>query len=152
MAKNTLDGKRKLVSPSHIIGVGASAGGMEAIHDLFEYMPGNTGFSFVVIQHLSPDHKSLMGELLAKHTSMQVREATEDMVIEPDCIYVIPNNKFLTIRKGRLQLDEKLKSRLPALQARQVMVTHMNPTVLARVDELRQAGVLVAEDGLVHPF
>ena len=70
---------------------------MEAIHDLFDYMPANTGFSFVVIQHLSPDHKSLMAELLSKHTAMRVLEATNDMLIEPDCIYVIPNKKLITI-------------------------------------------------------
>ncbi len=90
MAKNPLAKKRKLLSsskitpPTHIIGIGASAGGMEAIHDLFDYMPVNTGFSFVVIQHLSPDHKSLMAELLAKHTAMQVREATQNMPLESD--------------------------------------------------------------------
>ena len=113
MAKNTLASERKSVSPSHIIGIGASAGGMEAIHDLFDYMPVNTGFSFVVVQHLSPDHKSLMGELLSKHTTMQVREASENMVIEPDSIYVIPNKKLISISKGRLQLGEKVKSRSP---------------------------------------
>ena len=68
MAKNTLARERKIVSPSYIVGIGASAGGMEAIHDFFDYMPTNTGFSFVVVQHLSPDHKSLMAELLSKHT------------------------------------------------------------------------------------
>ena len=113
MAKNTLASKRKFVSPSHIIGIGASAGGMEAIHDLFDYMPVNTGFSFVVVQHLSPDHKSLMAELLSKHTEMQVREASENMMIEPDSIYVIPNKKLISISKGRLQLDEKVKSKSP---------------------------------------
>lgn len=113
MAKNTLDGKREANSLSYVIGIGASAGGMEAIHDLFEYMPANTGFSFVVVQHLSPDHKSLTAELLAKHTPMRVREAVADMAIEPDNIYVIPNKSLITIRKGKLQLHEKLKSRVP---------------------------------------
>jgi two-component system, chemotaxis family, CheB/CheR fusion protein len=113
MTKNTLADKRNFDSPTHIIGIGASAGGMEAIHDLFDYMPVNTGFSFVVVQHLSPEHKSLMGELLAKHTAMRVREASEHMALEPDNIYVIPNNKFISVSGGRLQLDEKLKSRSP---------------------------------------
>ena len=54
-----------------------------------------------------------MAELLSKHTTMQVREASENMVIEPDSIYVIPNKKLISISKGRLQLDEKLKSRTP---------------------------------------
>jgi two-component system, chemotaxis family, CheB/CheR fusion protein len=113
MAKSTLARKRKLISPTHIIGIGASAGGMEAIHDLFDNMPANTGFSFVVVQHLSPDHKSLMAELLSKHTAMQVREASHNIAVEPDCIYVIPTKKLISIRNGRLQLDEKVKSRAP---------------------------------------
>jgi len=97
----------------YIIGIGASAGGLEAIHDLFDYMPQNTGFSFVVIQHLSPDYKSLMAELLSRHTQMQVCEAEEGMAVEPNCIYVIPSKKLLTIRKGHLRLAEKLKSKFP---------------------------------------
>lgn len=96
-----------------IVGVGASAGGMEAIHDLFDYMPANTGFAFVVIQHLSPDHKSLLAELLSKHTDMEVQEAGEGIEVRAGCIYVIPSKKLITIRDGKLYLDEKLKSRLP---------------------------------------
>ncbi|MBL0743162.1 chemotaxis protein CheB [Chryseolinea lacunae] len=108
MAKNTSDS----VAPAakhRVVGIGASAGGLEAIHDLFDYLPSNTGFSFIVIQHLSPDHKSLMGELLSKHTDMQVHEATEDTAIEPDCIYVIPSKKLMTINAGRLHLVDKLR-------------------------------------------
>jgi two-component system CheB/CheR fusion protein len=96
-----------------IVGVGASAGGMEAIHDVFDYMPRETGFAFVVIQHLSPDHKSLMAELLSKHTDMKVYEAQDGMEIKPDCTYVIPSKKLITVRNDTLYLDEKLKSRLP---------------------------------------
>src|SRR5688500_14332191 len=113
MAKKTLERKRKLVPPSHIIGIGASAGGMEAIHDLFDYMPINTGFSFVVVQHLSPDYKSLMAELLSKHTEMEVKEAVHNMPIEPNCIYVITSKKLISVANGKLKLDEKLKSRAP---------------------------------------
>jgi two-component system CheB/CheR fusion protein len=58
----------------YIIGIGASAGGLEAIHELFDNMPPDTNFSFVIIQHLSPDYKSLMAELLSKHTQMKVTE------------------------------------------------------------------------------
>jgi two-component system CheB/CheR fusion protein len=97
----------------YIVGVGASAGGMEAIHDLFDYMPHNTGFSFVIIQHLSPDYKSLMADLLSRHTRMQVVEAQDGIAVEPNHIYAIPSRKLLTIRNGRLRLDEKIKSNLP---------------------------------------
>lgn len=113
MTKNTLPEESGLPLSTHIIGIGASAGGMEAIHDLFDYMPGNTGFSFVVVQHLSPDYKSLLAELLSKHTEMQVLEARNNMVVEPNSIYVIPSKKLITISQGRLQLNEKVKSRAP---------------------------------------
>ena len=98
---------------NYIVGIGASAGGLEALHELFDNMPPDTNFSFVVIQHLSPDHKSLLSELLAKHTMMQVFEAEEGTVLKPNCIYVIPSRKLLTIRDGALHLDEKLKTRQP---------------------------------------
>ncbi len=60
---------------SYIAGIGASAGGLEALTSFFENAPANTGFAFVILQHLSPDHKSLMVEILSKHTQMKVREA-----------------------------------------------------------------------------
>jgi len=101
-------------TPNHcIVGIGASAGGMEAVHELFDNMPAGTGCSFVVIQHLSPNHKSLMSELLAKHTLMQVFEATEGMVVKPNCIYVIPSKDFITIKNGKLHLVAKVKNHQP---------------------------------------
>lgn len=112
-SKNTVPVTDVLSSTRYIIGLGASAGGMEAIHDLFDYLPANTGFSFVVVQHLSPDYKSLLAELLSKHTDMKVLEATDDMPVEPNSIYVIPSKKLMTIRDGKLQLDEKIKNRAP---------------------------------------
>src|SRR5688500_15312063 len=113
LAKNTAPVTEVTSSTRYIIGIGASAGGMEAIHDLFDYLPVNTGFSFVVVQHLSPDYKSLMAELLSKHTDMRVLEATHDMPVEPDSIYVIPSKKLITIQDGKLRLDEKIKNRAP---------------------------------------
>ena len=77
MAKMKGVAETKLPDPK-IVGIGASAGGMEALHDLFDYLPANTGFSYVVVQHLSPDYKSLMADLLSKHTAMRVREAVDD--------------------------------------------------------------------------
>ena len=109
---------RKTIFPEvnkvpYVVGIGASAGGMEAIHDLFDYMPDNTGFAFVVIQHLSPDQKSLMAELLAKHTEMKVLEAADGVKVEANTIYVIPSKKIITISNGKLNVDEKIKSKLP---------------------------------------
>src|SRR3954471_8666887 len=90
-----------LVENDHyIVAIGASAGGLEAIHEFFDNMPSNGNFSFVIIQHLSPDYKSLLVELIAKHTYMQVKEAMHEVQVERNCVYVIPNNKLLTISNG----------------------------------------------------
>ncbi|QHL85963.1 PAS domain S-box protein [Nibribacter ruber] len=97
----------------YLVGIGASAGGLEAIHTLFDYFPNNSSFSFVIIQHLSPDHKSLMAELLSKHTQMQVREAEDNMRTRPNCVYVLPSGKQLTIEKGRLHLVNQIRNREP---------------------------------------
>ncbi|HEY0749929.1 MAG TPA: chemotaxis protein CheB, partial [Chitinophagaceae bacterium] len=91
----------------YIVAIGASAGGLEAIHEFFDNMPSNSNLSFVLIQHLSPDYKSLLVELVSKHTNMHVYEAKHDMKVEPNCVYVIPNDKLLTIKGNRLQLSTK---------------------------------------------
>ena len=96
-----------------VVGIGASAGGLEAINELFDNLPENTNFAFVVIQHLSPDYKSLMGELLSKHTSMQVFESENDVFLRPNCVYLLPPKKLMTIRNGRIRLEEKVKTNLP---------------------------------------
>ena len=100
-------------SDHYIIAIGASAGGLEPIHELFDTLPDNTNFSFVVVQHLSPDHKSLMGELLAKHTSMQIIEAAENMELKPNCVYLIPSKKVMTYANGRLKLHDKERNQVP---------------------------------------
>ena len=64
-----------------IIGLGASAGGLEALQQFFGHMPNNSGLSFVVVQHLSPDYKSLMADILGKHTEMAVLQAENGMVV-----------------------------------------------------------------------
>ncbi|MCJ8165038.1 PAS domain-containing protein [Pontibacter sp. E15-1] len=97
----------------YLVGIGASAGGLEAIHTLFDHFPNNSSFSFVIIQHLSPDHKSLMAELLTKHTRMQVREAEDKMHTRPNCVYVLPSGKQLTLEHGRLRLAHKERNREP---------------------------------------
>ena len=97
----------------YIVAIGASAGGLEAIHEFFDNMPSNRNLSFIIIQHLSPDYKSLLVELVSKHTNMKVFEAKHNVAVEPDCIYVIPNDKLLTIKGGRLQLAEKAQEKAP---------------------------------------
>src|SRR5207245_8773971 len=84
----------------YIVAIGASAGGLEAIHEFFDNMPSNGNLSFVIIQHLSPDYKSLLVELVSKHTNMKVYEAGHNAEVLNNSIYVIPNNKLLTISGG----------------------------------------------------
>ncbi len=89
------------------VGVGASAGGLEALEQFFKNMPSDSGLSFVVVQHLSPDYKSLMVELLSKHTMMQVLRAEDGMKVEPNCIYLIPPKKNMTVFHGTLFLTDQ---------------------------------------------
>ncbi len=89
------------------VGIGASAGGLEALEQFFKNMPNDSGLSFVVVQHLSPDYKSLMVELLSKHTQMMVYRAEDGMTILPNCIYLIPPKKNMTVFHGKLFLTEQ---------------------------------------------
>ncbi|MBB1285974.1 PAS domain-containing protein [Flavisolibacter sp. BT320] len=96
-----------------IVAIGASAGGLEAIQEFFDNMPSNGNLSFIIVQHLSPDYKSLLVELISKHTFMKVREAAHSMMVEKNCVYVIPNDKLLSIKDGLLQLTEKRAEKAP---------------------------------------
>ena len=91
----------------YIVGVGASAGGLEALEQLFHAMPVASGMSFVIVQHLSPDFKSLMGELLARHTDMPIYRVEDGMKVEPNCLYLIPPKQEMIISDGKLLLTEK---------------------------------------------
>lgn len=93
--------------PDFIVGIGASAGGLEALDQLFDSFPFDTGMAFVVIQHLAPDFKSLMDELLARHTSMRILRAENNMQVKKDTIYLIPPNKEMIISSGRLLLTDR---------------------------------------------
>jgi two-component system CheB/CheR fusion protein len=97
----------------YIVGIGASAGGLEAINELFDNIPENTNFAFVIIQHLSPDYKSLMVELLSKHTSMVVVEAKDDVLLMANCVYLLPAKKTMTLKQGRVKLEDKIQSNSP---------------------------------------
>jgi two-component system, chemotaxis family, CheB/CheR fusion protein len=97
----------------YIIGIGASAGGLEPITEFFDSMPEDTNLSFVIVQHLSPDHKSLMGELLAKHTRMKILEAQENLRVQKNCIYLIPSRKIMTLSDGMLKLIDKERFQVP---------------------------------------
>ncbi|HSA79035.1 MAG TPA: chemotaxis protein CheB, partial [Nitrospirota bacterium] len=87
-----------------IVGVGASAGGLEAFTKLLEHLPPDTGMAFVLVQHLAPTKDSMLAKLLSKATSMPVREVQDGMIAESDHVYVIPPNTALTIFHGKLRL------------------------------------------------
>ncbi|HVX59445.1 MAG TPA: chemotaxis protein CheB [Pirellulales bacterium] len=105
-SKSTGD-KQESCEPFHIVGIGASAGGLESLEQVFRYMPADTGMAFVVIQHLSPDFKSLMDELLARQTDIPVCRAEHEMTVEPNHIYLIPPRKEMIISGRKLLLTDK---------------------------------------------
>ena len=90
----------------HIVGLGASAGGLEALQQFFKHMPFDSGMAFVVIQHLSPDYKSMMVELLSKTTSMPVHRVVNGVQVAPNQVYLIPPKTQLTLFHGKLLLGE----------------------------------------------
>ncbi len=94
-----------------IIGIGASAGGLEALEKFFSHMPDNMGIAFVVIQHLDPNHKGMMPELLQRTTALTVLEAQDHGKIKPDYVYVSPPNKELSILNGTLYLHDLVAPR-----------------------------------------
>ena len=94
-----------------IIGIGASAGGLEALEQFFENMPPDSGMAFVVIQHLDPDHPGIMPELLQRITPMKVFQATDKLMVKPNHVYVIPPNKSISILRGALFLFEPVEAR-----------------------------------------
>jgi two-component system CheB/CheR fusion protein len=94
-----------------IVGIGASAGGLEALELFFGNMPQNNGMAFVVIQHLDPNHVGMMPELLQRITPMKVFQASDCLKVKPNCVFVIPPNKSLSLLNGALHLFDPVESR-----------------------------------------
>lgn len=121
--KSTIPAVTKQVEKQHspsfvfpIVGVGASAGGLEAFEQFFSNMPDECNMAFVVIQHLDPKYKGILPELIQRSTSMKVIQATNHLMVECNHVYVIPPNKCMTIANGYLFLFEPVEShglRLP---------------------------------------
>jgi len=91
-----------------IVGIGASAGGLAAFEAFFSAMPADTesGMALVLVQHLSPNHKSILSELVKRYTRMQVYEVEDGMEVKPNCAYIIPPNRDMAFLNGALQLLE----------------------------------------------
>jgi two-component system CheB/CheR fusion protein len=93
--------------PSRVVGIGASAGGLDALERFFDNVPHDSGAAFVVIQHLSPDFKSLLNEILARRTPLPIHLVENGMVVQANHIYLIPPKKEMIISAGRLLLSER---------------------------------------------
>jgi two-component system CheB/CheR fusion protein len=98
--------KQSAARPFAIVAIGASAGGLDALEQFLGHVPAGSGMAFVVIQHLDPNHKGMMPELLQRATCMPVAQAKNRMKVKPDCVYVIPPNRDLSILHDTLHLLE----------------------------------------------
>ena len=112
----SLDDTDRLITQEHadrrrpalyVVGIGASAGGLEALEQFFDHVPPDSGMAFVVVQHLSPDFKSLMDEILARRTKLPIRLVEDGVQVEANNVYLIPPRKQMIIAAGQLLLREK---------------------------------------------
>jgi two-component system, chemotaxis family, CheB/CheR fusion protein len=94
-----------------VIGIGASAGGLEALEQFLGNVPESSGMAYVVIQHLDPTQKGMLPELLQRVSKINVYQAKDRMVVEPNCVYVIPPNKSMSILRGTLYLFKPIEAR-----------------------------------------
>ncbi|HEV2329661.1 MAG TPA: chemotaxis protein CheB [Verrucomicrobiae bacterium] len=97
-----------------IVGIGASAGGLEAFTELLRHLPADTGMGFVLVQHLDPQHESALTQLLGRATAMPAREVTDNLRVEANHVYVIPPNTSLAIKEGVLKLQARPPGRMPS--------------------------------------
>ncbi len=94
-----------------IVGVGASAGGLEAFEEFFKHVTNDSGMAYVLVQHLDPDHPSMLTEILQRATGMPVTEAKDQLAVKPGNVYIIPPNRSMVIFNGTLQLSMPEKPR-----------------------------------------
>src|SRR5256885_801512 len=127
--------------PFPVVGVGASAGGFEAVMNLLKHLPVNTGMAFVVVLHLDPRHKSKLTELVARATTMPVREIKNDMPVEPNEVYVLPANLDVIIARKRLKLVRR-----PDSERLHLPIDHFF-TSLAEEQGSRAIGVVLSGTG-----
>ena len=93
-----------------VVAIGASSGGLQALSELLENLPNDLGMAYVIIQHLSPTHESILPELLSRRTTMKVHQVTNGIEIEKDNVYVIPPNTFMSVVDHVLTLSERVRS------------------------------------------
>ena len=109
MARSNKDKVKILSSNSFpVVGIGASAGGLDAFKKLLKAIPEDSGMAYILVQHLDPAHESVLPDLLQRVTKIPVQEITNNIQVAPDHIYIIPSNKLLTATDGILQLSARL--------------------------------------------
>ena len=96
-----------------VVGIGASAGGLEAFTQLLKHLPLDTGMGFVLVQHLDPDHESALTQILSRATALPVREIVSNQTVEANYVYIIPRDKNLSIVQGVLRLEPRERKRTP---------------------------------------
>lgn len=129
------DVAREKGKPFPVVGIGGSAGGYEAVAELLRNLPTDTGMAFVLVQHLDPKHKSQLSELLGRASKIPVRLATNDAEIQPDYLYVIPENVNMTLAGGRLRLHPRKGNEAPPMPTGKVQTRwhrHSEKTKKAR--------------------
>lgn len=94
-----------------VVGLGASAGGLEALEQFFQNMPSDSGMAFVVITHLDPNHRSVLGDIIGRYTKMEVRTIEEGIPVRPNHAYIIPSEQFVYIRDNELHLVSRTELR-----------------------------------------
>ena len=109
------DDKQPRILRFPIVGIGASAGGLEAFTQLLTALPESTGMAFVLVQHLDPARESQLAEILSRTTIMPVKTIEDGMAVEPNTVYVIPPNTGLTIAEGALHISPRSSERVPHL-------------------------------------
>lgn len=109
-----------------VVGLGASAGGLEALNKFFQKVPRHSGLAFVIVQHLDPTHDSLLSEILQRSTPLPVYKVHDGMTVEADCIYVIPPNRYMTLEQGilRLGMPEQPRGRRMAIDQFFISMAH----------------------------
>ncbi len=125
--------------PVPIVAIGASAGGLEAMTQLLKHLSPTTGLAYVYIQHLDPDHASMLSSILARHTSMPVQEAEDLMKVEPNHVYVIPPNKSMESIDGVLTLDPR--------QARPVIPMPVDQFFISLSERQKEGSIAVVLSG-----
>src|SRR5262245_20842046 len=127
--------------PFPVVGVGASAGGLEAFSDLLRSMPADPGLAFLFVQHLEPHRKSQLAQIIGGVTSMPVREATDGLPIEVDHVYILPPNTNMAITNGTLHLTAREPSRGQHMPADHLFRS------LAAIQKSRAVGVILSGGG-----